>query len=750
MSDLELWYRQPARQWTEALPIGNGRLGAMVFGGVGQEHLQLNEDTLWAGGPYSQVSPDALAHLDEVRALIFAGRYAEAEALADEHLMSRPLKQMPYQPAGDLWLDFGPDEATNYRRSLDLDSALAITTYASSGVCYRREVFASPVDGMIVMHLSASARGKLSFALRLTSEQSGLVAAIGTDCVQWLGTNREAEGIPGQLSFAIRAEVRATGGEVNADGTQVIVSNADEVVILIDAATSFVRYDDVSADPVARIEKRFTALGGKDVDTMLTAHIAEHRRLFRRLSIDLGDNTLASLPTDERIARDNATSDPGLAALYLQYARYLMLSSSRPGTQPANLQGIWNDLVTPPWGSKYTTNINLEMNYWLPDPANLGECMEPLVIMAEELAVAGQETAAKQYGARGWALHHNTDLWRSTGPIDGAKWGLWPTGGAWLCAQLWDHLQYEWSDDLARRLLPVFVDCARFILDILVAHPATGELVTNPSLSPENVHPFGAALCAGPTMDNAIIRDLFEGVLDLSARLGQAPDVLSEIRAALPRLPAYKIGRGGQLQEWLEDWDLDVPEIHHRHVSHLYGLYPSQQINPGHTPDLAAAARRSLEIRGDDATGWGIGWRINLWARLRDGDHAHAVLSLLLGPERTYPNMFDAHPPFQIDGNFGGAAGILEMLVQSDGNDIHLLPALPAAWPTGSLRGVRARGGLTIDLEWRGGALVGANILSDRGGKIVVAYRSNRLDCLVDPGKQVRLTFNGGQLAIAG
>jgi len=750
MSDLDLWYRQPARQWTEALPIGNGRLGAMVFGGVAEEHLQLNEDTLWAGGQYSQVSPRALEHLDEVRRLIFAGRYAEAEALADEHLMSRPLKQMPYQPAGDLWLDFGSDEATNYRRSLDLDSAVVTTTYEAAGISYRREAFASPVDGLIVLRLSASAPGQLSFALRLTSEQPGSATTIGKDCLQWRGTNREAEGIPGQLTFALRAQVRAEGGTVNAQDGRIVVGGADTVVILIDAATSFVRYNEVGADPVARIDARFAALGGKDADAMLAEHVAEHRRLFRRLSLDLPGGAFAHLPTDERIARDDATSDPGLAALYLQYGRYLMLSSSRPGTQPANLQGIWNDLVTPPWGSKYTSNINLEMNYWLPDPANLAECMEPLITMAEELADAGRETAAKQYGARGWVLHHNTDLWRATGPIDGAKWGLWPTGGAWLCAQLWDHLQYQWNDGLARRLHPVFIECARFILDILVAHPQTGELVTNPSLSPENVHPHGAALCAGPTMDSAIIRDLFAAVLDSSARLGESPDLLSEVRAALPRLPGYRIGRGGQLQEWLEDWDLDVPEIHHRHVSHLYGLYPSQQIDPALTPDLAAAAQRSLEIRGDDATGWGIGWRINLWARLRDGDHAHAVLSRLLGPERTYPNMFDAHPPFQIDGNFGGAAGILEMLVQSSAGSVHLLPALPAAWPTGSLRGVRARGGLTVDLDWRDGVLVGANILSSGDGKITVTYEGGRLTCLLEAGNPVALTLREGQLVIAG
>ena len=469
------------------------------------------------------------------------------------------------------------------------------------------------------------------------------------------------------------------------------------------------------------------------------AHVAEHQRLFNRLSIDLGRSGNADLPTDKRVAANPQAPDPALAALYVQYGRYLMICSSRPGTQPANLQGIWNDQIDPPWGSKYTTNINLQMNYWLPDPANLGECMEPLIRLVEEVSATGAEMAAAHYGARGWVLHHNTDLWRAVGPIDGAKWGLWPTGGAWLCVQLWDHAEFRGRPErLVRRLHPLIAGAARFIFDVLVPLPGTDWLVTNPSLSPENVHPFGASVCAGPAMDRQIVRDLIAALLAASAELGIDDELVAEARRLLPRLPPDRIGRAGQLQEWLDDWDMAAPEIDHRHVSHLYGLYPSQQIDLDRTPSFAAAARRSLEIRGDNATGWGIGWRLNLWARLRDGDHAHDVLRLLLSPERTYPNLFDAHPPFQIDGNFGGAAGILEMLVQSGEGWVHLLPALPSAWPKGSVRGVCARGGLEVDLTWAAGRLTAAEIKSSVAGTVRVLCQGQTERAQLGPGETWR------------
>ena len=722
MPDLDLWYRRPAAVWTEALPIGNGRLGAMVFGGIAREQVQLNESTFWAGGPYSPTNPEAFEHLGEVRALIFGGRFAEAEALANRHLMARPHLQMSYQPIGDLWLDFAhPQPVSEFRRGLKLYRALAVTTYRSGGVGFRREMFVSSTDDVLVLRLTADRPGALDVTLSFTSPQEGAAEAHAGATLGFAGHNRGEHGVEGVLRFVCRTLVADHDGSLSAHGTGARLSGASSATLLLDIGTNFKRFDDVSGDAGAAVEARLSAASGLGFDGLLERHLAEHRRLYRRLSLDLGTTEAVQLPTDERIARNEAEPDPALAALYLQYGRYLMITSSRPGTQPATLQGIWNDQIVPPWGSKYTANINLQMNYWLPDPANLGECVEPLIAMAEDLAITGAQMAAAHYGARGWVMHHNTDLWRATGPIDGAKWGLWPTGGAWVCVALWDHYRFGTEAALLRRLYPIMKGAAEFMLDVLVEEPGTGFLVTNPSLSPENVHPFGAAICAGPTMDNQIIRDLFDAVLEASAQLEGDYSFIAAVKAARARLRPERIGKAGQLQEWGEDWDLEAPEMDHRHVSHLYGLYPSGQITVQDTPALAAAARKSLEIRGDEATGWGIGWRLNLWARLKQGDHAHGVLMRLLSPDRTYPNLFDAHPPFQIDGNFGGAAGIIEMLVQSRPGEIELLPALPAAWPTGRIAGVRARGGFEVDLSWKEGAMAEAVL---RGaGAVTVRYR---------------------------
>jgi alpha-L-fucosidase 2 len=736
MSDLTLWYNEPASGWTEALPLGNGRLGAMVFGGIEREQLQLNEDTIYSGGPYSQINPDARGRLDEVRQLIFEGSYALAEALTDRFMMGVPIKQMSYQPAGDLWLEFPHAGATGYRRSLDLDTAIATTRYTVGGVTYEREAFASAAHNVLVLRVRASEPGALSFGVGLTSQQLGVTEAETEDTLAFAGTNRNDQGIKAALRFAMRARVVAEGGRVARRGAEITIEGADSAVVLLDIGTSFRRFDDVSGDPESAVSARFEAAANIGYDALRSEHVAEHQRLFRRLSIDLGGNGSASLPTHERVAANPGKPDPALAALYVQYGRYLMISSSRPGTQPANLQGIWNDLTDPPWGCKYTSNINIEMNYWLPDPANIAECFEPLIALIEDLAESGREMAREHYGARGWVLHHNTDLWRATGPVDGAKWGLWPTGGVWYCVQAWDHVAYAGNDDLVARLYPPMKGAAEFVLDVLQPLPGTDYLVTVPSLSPENIHPHSASLCAGPTMDNQLVRDLFTAVTEAAERLGLDESFRAELVAARNRIPPNRIGAAGQLQEWLEDWDMDVPEINHRHVSHLYGLYPSQQIDLDRTPELAAAARRSLEIRGDEATGWGIGWRINLWARLREGDHANGVLTRLLSPDRTYPNLFDAHPPFQIDGNFGGAVGILEMLVQSKPGELHLLPALPSAWPTGSVRGVRSRGGITVDLSWRDGTLRSAT-LSGKRGSIALRYGSDvrTVEITTDPAR---------------
>ena len=724
MSDLELWYTAPAGAWTEALPIGNGRLGAMVFGGVRREHLQLNEDTLWTGSPYSQANPDAQVHLRAVRSLIFDGRYAEAEELADRYLMGRPLKQMSYQPVGDLWIEqeIG-DEVVGYRRSLDISTAVATTRFMAAGTAFEREVFATAADGLIVLRLSASKPRSVSLVLTLTSEQDDVTLSSDTTGIRLRGRNRGAEGVSEGLSFSAGAVVRPSGGTVEPMARGLRVTDADEVVILVDAATSFLSFREVDGHPDEAIDRRLTSAAGKSWRDLRAAHIAEHQQLFGRLSIELGRTTGAELPTNERIAANALEADPALAALYVQYARYLMLSCSRPGTQAANLQGIWNDKTEPPWGSKYTANINLQMNYWLPDPANLGECMEPLIRLVEDVSQTGRELATVHYGARGWALHHNTDVWRAVGPVDGAQWGLWPTGGAWLCVQLWDHAVFRGRPaDLVRRIYPLIAGAVRFVLDILVPLPGTEFLVTCPSVSPENQHPYGSSLCAGPAMDRQIIRDLIDAFETAAAQLSIDNALVEEARQARERLPTDQVGNAGQLQEWLADWDMDVPEIHHRHVSHLYGLYPSRQIHLDRNPDLARAAQRSLEIRGDEATGWGIGWRLNLWARLRDGNRAHSLVQRLLSPDRTYPNMFDAHPPFQIDGNFGGAAGILEMLIQSDEESVHLLPALPSSWQSGRLAGVRCRGDLTAELEWQNARLVRCALVSGRDRQLTVTY----------------------------